>query len=74
MRALVVYESMFGNTRLIAEAIATGLGGDAHVTLSPVGEVEAHQLAELRPAGRRGSHARPRDVVFAHPTFGSRER
>ena len=29
MRALVVYESMFGNTRTIAEAIAEGLGEDA---------------------------------------------
>ncbi|HEX9865875.1 MAG TPA: flavodoxin, partial [Acidimicrobiia bacterium] len=25
MKALVVYESMFGNTRLIAEAVAGGL-------------------------------------------------
>ncbi|GAA4039028.1 flavodoxin family protein [Nonomuraea soli] len=29
MRALVIYESMFGNTRLIAEAVAEGLGADA---------------------------------------------
>ncbi|HVT75937.1 MAG TPA: flavodoxin domain-containing protein [Acidimicrobiales bacterium] len=29
MRAVVVYESMYGNTRQIAEAIAEGLGGDA---------------------------------------------
>ena len=29
MRALVVYESMFGNTRKIAEAIAAGLASDA---------------------------------------------
>ena len=28
MRALVVYESMFGNTRTIAEAVAEGLSGE----------------------------------------------
>jgi flavodoxin len=27
IKALVVYESMYGNTRAIAEAIAEGLGG-----------------------------------------------
>jgi len=29
MRAIVVYESMFGSTRAIAEAIAAGIGGDS---------------------------------------------
>lgn len=38
MRALVVYESMFGNTRTIAEAIADGLA--AHLDVSAV-EVSA---------------------------------
>jgi hypothetical protein len=42
MRALVVYESMFGNTRAVAEAIATGLAA--------VGEVEALEVAEA-PTG-----------------------
>jgi hypothetical protein len=28
MRALVVYESMFGNTHLVAEAVAAGIGAD----------------------------------------------
>ncbi len=31
MRAMIVYESMFGNTRMIAEAIAEGLGGGCQV-------------------------------------------
>lgn len=36
MRALVVYESMFGNTRQIAEAVAAGLGVSARVELVEV--------------------------------------
>lgn len=38
MRALVVYESMYGNTRHIAEAIAEGLGGEGVAKLVPVAE------------------------------------
>ena len=37
MRALVVYESMFGNTRTIAEAIGKGLSTELSVDLSEVG-------------------------------------
>ncbi len=38
MRAQVVYESMFGNTMLIAEAIAEGLARHAQVDLVEVGK------------------------------------
>jgi hypothetical protein len=38
MRALVVYESMFGNTRFIAEAVADGLGVRMEVETLPVGD------------------------------------
>ncbi|EID52422.1 flavodoxin family protein [Saccharomonospora xinjiangensis] len=31
MRSLVVYESMFGNTRAVAEAVAEGLGDDVRI-------------------------------------------
>ncbi|HEX2498254.1 MAG TPA: flavodoxin domain-containing protein [Actinomycetes bacterium] len=41
MRALVVYESMFGNTRRIAEAIAAGLEMSAQVDLVAVGSAPA---------------------------------
>lgn len=36
MRALVVYESMFGNTEVIARAIARGVGRHADVTVADV--------------------------------------
>jgi hypothetical protein len=38
MRALVVYESMYGNTHVIAGNIADGLRGDYEVTLVPVAQ------------------------------------
>jgi flavodoxin len=40
MKAIVVYESMFGNTRTIAEAIARGLGGSLEVTVVRAGEAD----------------------------------
>jgi len=44
MRAVVVYESMFGSTRAIAEAIAEGIGTKARVTLVRVGHIDAALL------------------------------
>jgi hypothetical protein len=44
----VVYESMFGNTRLIAEAIAEGIeqaDPGAHVAVAPVAEASADKIA-----------------------------
>ncbi|MBO3737352.1 flavodoxin domain-containing protein [Actinoplanes flavus] len=38
MRALVVYESMFGNTAAVANAVAEGLAGAFEVTLADVRE------------------------------------
>jgi hypothetical protein len=37
MRAVVIYESMYGNTRAVAEAIGEGLGPVHEVTVVPVG-------------------------------------
>jgi hypothetical protein len=39
MRAMVVYESMYGNTRLVAEHIALGLSDGYDVTVRTVDEV-----------------------------------
>lgn len=41
MRALIVFESMFGNTGKIAESIVAGLGPDVAVTLASVGNADA---------------------------------
>jgi len=43
-RAVVVYESMFGNTRLVAEAIGGGLASAAEVAVVPVNKATADVL------------------------------
>ncbi|HUV19308.1 MAG TPA: flavodoxin domain-containing protein [Ilumatobacteraceae bacterium] len=45
MRALVVYESMFGNTHAIAQHIAEGIEASAEVTVLAVHDATAEQLA-----------------------------
>jgi hypothetical protein len=45
MRALVVYESMYGNTHLVADQIADGLRTVAEVRVVPVAGVEPDALA-----------------------------
>jgi hypothetical protein len=45
MRALVVYESMYGNTRAIAQAIANGIGGPHDVTVVPAAQAEPSVVA-----------------------------
>jgi hypothetical protein len=47
MRALVVYESMFGNTRLIAEAVADGLGDDAEMRVRRAADCLGYPLTGL---------------------------
>jgi Flavodoxin len=46
MRAVVVYESMYGNTHLIADAIADGLGGAPDVRVVPVEGAEPGVLRD----------------------------
>ena len=45
MRALVVYESMYGNTRLVASRIADGLRSRYDVTVVPVAEATGELVA-----------------------------
>ena len=44
MRAVVVYESMFGNTHLVADAIGRGLQAAGEVVVVPVGEADRETL------------------------------
>jgi hypothetical protein len=44
MNAVVVYESMYGNTHAIADAIAEGLGNEIPVRVLAVDQVEARDL------------------------------
>ena len=46
MRAVVVYESMYGNTHLVASNIADGLRATYEVTLVPVAEASKDLVAE----------------------------
>jgi len=71
MHALIIYESMYGNTRAVAEAIGAGLkGSGASVTIAHAGQVTAVQTAAAdlvvvggpthawsmtRPSTRRGA-------------------
>ena len=46
MRAVIVYESMYGNTHLIADAIGTGLAQGFDVTVIPVAEADRAVVTE----------------------------
>ena len=46
MNAVIVFESLFGNTREIAEAVAEGLGSGAQVALTQVADAEASLFAD----------------------------
>ena len=47
MKALVVYESMYGNTRMIAEAVADGLRPDYDVEVLDVAKATAATAADV---------------------------
>ena len=46
MRAVIIYESMFGNTHAIADAIAKGLEPLDNVVVVPVGEAGRERLGD----------------------------
>lgn len=41
MNALVIYDSSYGNTKLIARAIAEALGEHGEIRVTPAGEIDA---------------------------------
>jgi hypothetical protein len=45
MQAVVVYESMYGNTHVVADAIGRGIGSIADVKVVPVTEAATHMVA-----------------------------
>ncbi|MBS2548593.1 flavodoxin family protein [Catenulispora sp. NL8] len=47
MRALIIYESVFGNTHTVAEAIAEGLRTAGEATLVPAADAEGSLLASV---------------------------
>jgi flavodoxin len=47
MKALVIYDSFFGNTEKVAQAIAAALGGPPDVEVHRVSEVRMEQLSGL---------------------------
>ena len=68
MRAVVVYESMYGNTRVVAEAIGAGLGEEHDVVVVPAGEadesvVDGAQLLVVGGPTHAHSMTRPTPTV-----------
>jgi flavorubredoxin len=76
MRALVVYESMFGNTQAVASAVAQGLSARMDVDLVEVAEAPTSVDADLVVAGgptHAFSMSRPNTRQSAAEQAGGRE-
>jgi hypothetical protein len=87
MSTVVVYESMFGNTREIAEAVARGLGGPGTVEVrevSAVGDLPAdlellvvggptHAFSMSKPATRADAVTKPHEGEIVSTGIGLRE-
>ena len=71
MRALMVYESMYGNTQTVATDIAAGLSATHEVTVVPVTRATASRRRG-RPDSRRGPDAHARNAHRHHPAEGGR--
>jgi flavodoxin len=47
MKALVIYDSVFGNTEKVALAIGAAIGGEHNASTLPVGQVSLEQVSGL---------------------------
>ncbi len=78
MRALVIYESMFGNTQVVARAIAAGIEASMHADIVEVGKAPStvpadvtllvvggptHAFSMSWPSTRRDAAGRSSEVV-----------
>jgi flavodoxin len=65
MKTLVVYDSVFGNTERIAQAIGNAIGPQEQVETLRVGDVESEQMAgvELLVVGSPTRGFRPTDAI-----------
>jgi flavodoxin len=69
MRAVVGFESMYGNTRKVAEAIGVGLAGSFEVSVLPVGELDPHPDVDLVVVGApTHGHSLPRPASRTEAT------
>ena len=48
MNALIVYDTFFGNTEQIAQAVAAGLGSQATVTIARVSDITPDQVQSMQ--------------------------
>ncbi len=75
MKAVVVYESLWGNTAAVARAVAAGIGGDTRALSTAEATAEAVAGAELIVAGApvfafRLSNDRSREDIRRNPPKG----
>jgi len=87
MSTVVVYESMFGNTRQIAEAVARGIGDASTVDVREVGDIAAlpadvdllvvggptHAFSMSKPGTRADAATKPHDGDIVSTGIGLRE-
>ena len=65
-RALVIYESMYGNTEQIGKAVGDGLGEVMPVDVVEVGSAPTELSGGYRSDRRRWAHSRPRNEPTRH--------
>ena len=77
MKVVVVYESMFGNTKTVAEAIAEGLHRAGEVTVGSVDDLspdEAHEAALIVAGGPTHAHGMARPNAHRSLSESSRQK